>query len=224
VKLPVGTYSLYNTFENCPHKAWHIYVLRDIPYVESDEMRWGNQVHAAMEHRIRLGTPLPENMQSAEPLAQAICGLNIDIEPELYIGMTEKGEHCTPRDPAVWFRGKLDCPVIPNGGHAAWIIDWKTGNPAYENPFELETNALLLKVMYPQLENIVANYFWFKIGRSGLRYSCNDHSKTFAQLQALRDEMEQYAAKGEWPKRKNALCGWCGVLSCENNTSAKRKA
>lgn len=222
MKLPVGTYSLYNAFENCPHKAWHIYVLKDIPYVESPEMKWGNDVHKAMERRLRNAVPLPENMQAAEPLAAQIHGLGLDIEPELYIGMTAIGGHCSPRAADVWFRGKLDCPVIPKPQTAAWIVDWKTGN-VREEPFELETNALLLKCMYPELEQIVANYFWFKTGENGLRYTCNDHSRTFARLQSLRDEMEGYAARGEWPKRKNPLCGWCPVMTCENNTSHKRK-
>jgi PD-(D/E)XK nuclease superfamily len=222
--LPVGTYSFYNQFQNCPHKAQHLYVLRDIPYVESEEMKWGNQVHKAMERRLRNAVPLPDNMQAAEPLAAQLCGLGLDIEPELYIGMTATGQHCSSSDDNVWFRGKIDCPVITNQGNAAWIVDWKTGNER-EEPFELETSALLLKVMYPALENIVANYFWLKLGKAGIRYTCNDHSRTFAKLQALRSEAERYEdnAPFPWPKRKNPLCGWCPVLSCENNTSHKRR-
>lgn len=219
--LPVGTYSLYNTFENCPHKAWHTYVLRDIPYVETKERKWGNDVHAALEKRIRNGVALPDTMQAAEPVAAQIANLpHVEIDAELYIGMTAEGRHCPARSSDVWFRGKIDCVVRLET--SAWIVDWKTGK-VREEPFELETNALLLKCNYPEIENVVANYFWLQQGAPGIRYTCNNHARTFAKLQALRSEMEGYDKAGEWPKRKNPLCGWCDVMACEHNKNQGRK-
>jgi len=219
--LPIGTFTLYHAFENCPHKAYHLYVAKTVPWVDTPEKVWGNYVHKGMEMRLRNGVELAEDLRAAEPFAATLVGLGVEIETELYIGMTEKGEHCTPRDDRVWFRGKIDVPIIQPPG--AWLIDWKTGKPR-EEPFELETHALLLKCMHPELENIVGNFYWFQTGKPGLRYSLNYHARTFAKLQALRTEMEGYANSGHWPKRKNPLCGWCDVMSCEHNTSAKRKS
>jgi hypothetical protein len=223
MKLPVGSYTFYNNFENCPHKAWHMYVLKDLPRVESKEMKWGNDVHKALEERIRDATPLPETMAAAEPLAAMVHALKDDctLLAEEKLGIDAQGRAVDFFADNVWFRGKMDVTVVKDDG--AWILDWKTGKPR-EEPMELETNALLVKARWPHLEKIEANYFWLQTGKSGLRYTCDGHSRVFGKLQALENEMQGYAAKGEWPKRKNPLCGWCPVTACENNTSHRRTA
>jgi PD-(D/E)XK nuclease superfamily len=225
VKLPIGSYSFYNAFENCPHKAFQIYVARTIPYVESPEMAWGNKVHAAMENRIRDGVPLPEEMSAAENAAATFheMGKKLPLQVEYKLAMTAKGEPCAWQDwDKVWFRGKLDCVVMDDARTFAWTVDWKTGN-VREEPFELETGALLLKVNYEHLRDVKGEYFWMKTGQNGLRYTLNQHDKTFAKLQSLRNEAETYFRAGEWPKRKNPLCGWCPVKECEHNKSGRRK-
>ena len=223
--FPVGSYTLYNNFENCPHKAWHMYVLKDLPRVETPEMKWGNDVHSALEHRIGKGTPLPDNMTAAEPLAAKLASLPDDfpLRVEYKLGMKADGTACDFFATAVWFRGKVDVAIRVPEMKAAWIIDWKTGKPR-EEPFELETNALLLKVAHPDIETVVGEYFWMKEGRAGHRYTLNQWGNTFGRLQTLRTEMEVLHERGEpWPKRKNPLCGWCPVVSCEHNTSEKRR-
>ena len=224
MKLPIGTYSLYNQLENCPHKAYHIYVLKDVPYVESPEMKWGNDVHSALEHRIADGTPLPETMTAAEPTAATLHRLKdrFDVHVEQKIGMSASGEPCDFWSADCWFRGKLDVSVINDDFKAAWLLDWKTGK-VREEPFELECQALLTKVNHPDLDLICGNYFWLQTGKEGHRYTLGDHDKVFGKLHDLRDELETYAEKGDWPKRKNPLCGWCPVMSCENNKSHRRK-
>lgn len=215
--LPVGTFTFYTNYENCPHKAWHIYVLKDIPYVETPEMKWGNAVHTAMEYRLSGRAELPQAMLAAEPICQTIDALpqQYPQRVEYRLGMTAKGEPCDYFGDAVWFRGKADWSVRAMG--ASWILDWKTGNPR-EEPFELETNALLLKVNHPELDHIVGQYFWMKTGQIGLRYTLTRFGVTFARLQSIRAEMEVLDALNQpWPKKKNPLCGWCGVKSCEHN-------
>jgi hypothetical protein len=221
-KLPIGTYSFYNAFSNCPFKAYNIYVAKTVPYVESPEMAWGNKVHSAMENRIKYGTPLPDEMAAAEETAQGFedYAKHLTVKVEYQLAMRLDGEACDYWDPKAWFRGKLDCVTM--SPTFAWLVDWKTGN-VREDAFELETNALLLKVNHPQLETIRGEYFWMKTGQNGLRYRFDDHAGTYARLLAMRKEAEGYLDRGEWPKRKNPLCGWCGVLSCEFNTSHKRK-
>src|SRR5882724_12704411 len=144
--LPIGTYSFYNQLQNCPHQAFHRYVLRDIPYVETPEMRWGNQVHTAMENRIKYGSLLPDEMSAAEPAAAAFHDMSkkIPVHVEYQLAMTIKGAPCDYGDrKQAWFRGKLDCVTMNTIRTHAWLVDWKTGN-VREDSFELETNALLL--------------------------------------------------------------------------------
>lgn len=223
MKLPVGTYTFYNNFENCPYKAYRVYVVKDIPRVETPEMKWGNDVHSGLEHRIKDGAPLPEKMVMCEPVAAQLAALQHEYGG-LVEGKLAIDAHGWPVgfwDDHVWFRGKLDCAVF-SAQLAAWIVDWKTGKPR-EEPFELETGALLLKAHNPKLEVIVGEYFWLQTGKQGMRYTLTNFAQTYGKLQTLRNEMEGYAASGVWPKRKNPLCGWCDVLDCEYNKKGKRK-
>jgi hypothetical protein len=224
VKLPIGSYSFYNTLANCPHQAFHRYVGKTLPYVESPEMAWGNQVHAAFEHRIKSGATLPDTMQAGEVLAGMFHDIAkvVAVRVELQLAMTADGKPCDYKDyDRVWFRGKLDC--VTRTADSAWMIDWKTGN-VREDPFELECGALLLKVNRPELADIKGEYFWLKTGQAGLRYTLNNHDRYYAKLVNLRHDAETYLEKGEWPKKKTPLCGWCDVMSCEHNTKLKRLA
>lgn len=223
MKLPIPSYSFYNQLENCPFKAYNIYVARTIPYVESPEMAWGNRVHSAMEHRIKHGDPLPGEMQAAERVAAQFHDYKrvAPVGVELQLAMTQDGKPAEWKAPNVFFRGKLDLVVRDDPPQHAWMIDWKSGN-VREDPFELECGALLLKVHYPSLRDIQAEYFWMKTGTAGLRYTLNNHAETYQKLARLKSEAENYFRMGQWPKRKNPLCGWCDVLTCENNTKLKR--
>jgi hypothetical protein len=227
VKLPVGTHTFYNNFENCPHKAYHIYIARTIPFEMTPEMKWGNEVHKALEQRITMGTALPDTMKAAEPIAGTFHSFSkvIPVICEYQLAMTQAGDPCDYGDyDKCFFRGKLDCVVMSTNRTDGWLVDWKTGN-VREDPFELECQALLLKVNQPTLTSIAGEYFWLKTGTKGLRYDLTrtNHGNTYARLVKLRSEAEGYLQAGDFPKRKNPLCGWCPVTSCEHNTSHKRK-
>lgn len=225
MKLPSGSYSLYNQFENCPHKAFHMYVLKDLPRIESPEMKWGNDVHSAMERRIKDGTPLPKEMIQAEPVAAKVHTLKADgfsVKVEYQLAMNVDGTKADYwQDP--WFRGKLDIAVrSPQTPEAAWLVDWKTGK-VREEPMELETGAMLLAANHPELTTILGEYFWMQTGRAGLRYTLTPVVNTFNKVHEIRDRFEDCFRTGDWPKTPNPLCGWCAVLSCEHNKSHRRK-
>jgi hypothetical protein len=230
VKLPIGSYTFYSTLNNCPHQAYHRYVGKTTPFISTPEMDWGNQVHTAMEARIKSGATLPDKMAAAEGMCATFHDMSkvVGVRVELQLAMTADGKPCDYKDwDHVWFRGKLDC--VTRADATAWMVDWKTGN-VREDPFELECGALLLKVNWPELEDIKGEYFWLKTGQPGLRYTLNQHAKTYERLDALNREAKGYLASTTeanglaWPKRKTPLCGWCDVLSCEHNTKLKRLA
>ena len=224
MKLPIGSYSFYNTLENCPHQAFHRYVGKTIPFVSTPEMDWGNKVHSALERRIKSGATLPDEMSAAEPIAKVFHDMSkaVAVRVELQLAMTADGKSCEYGDyDHLWFRGKLDC--VTRTDTSAWMVDWKTGN-VREDPFELECGALLLKVNRPGLEDIKGEYFWMKTGQAGLRYTLNDHGRYYNRLVNLNTDAKTYLYSGVWPKKKSPLCGWCDVLACEHNTKLKRLA
>lgn len=220
MKLPIGTYSFYSQLEQCPHKAYHVYVGKTVPFVKTEQMIWGDTVHKAMENRIKHGSPLPDECASAEKVSTYFYDTSrlVPVKVELALAMQQNGQPCDYEDKDnAWFRGKLDCVTMPESRQHAWMVDWKTGN-VREDPFELECGALLLKVHYPTLESIVGEYFWMRTGQSGLRYNIRDHANTYNRIWKLRNEAEDYLRNGAWPKRKSPLCNWCPVKDCEHYT------
>ena len=87
-----------------------------------------------------------------------------------------------------------------------FICDWKTGGSKYEDPFELATNALLLKVKYPELKKIVGSYAWLKENRMSQQYDLSDFKGTFMEITRLMKLIAEKRQSGEWVKRKSGLC------------------
>lgn len=215
----VFSYTFLNTYEICPHQCFRRYIRKDIPYVETAQMKWGNQVHSAMEVRIRAGKPLPYDMHKWENLAVPFVGRSAHIEWQL--GMTQEGK---PADywgdkAPVYLRGKIDCAVVDTT--KAYIADWKTGKTR-EDPFELEVGALLLKTAIPSLEQIVGRYAWLAEDRMGRLHDLSDTVRTRQRVDGIVHRIEADRAAGHFEKREGPLCKWCNVYDCEFNRNPDR--
>lgn len=213
----VFSYSLLNTYTSvCPHQAFRRYVKKDLKYVETPAMKWGNDVHSAMEYRLG-GKPLPPEMQQWEPIIAAFDGRRATAEQKLGIAIT--GKPVGFFDEEVWFRGKIDVTIIEDT--TALIADYKTGNSAYESSFELETNALLLHAKHPHLKRIIGFYIWLKESRVGQVHDLSNTQATWQKVNDLAGRFEADKTSGRWEKRKSGLCGYCSVGDCENHFVAR---
>lgn len=228
----VYTYTILNNYRNvCPHQMFRRYIARDQPYVETPEMKWGNQVHSAFEFRIGSGKPLPDGMQQWEKFAAPFdsfasakaraAGKPRTISVEQKLAITKDAQPCDYWAKDVWLRGKLDLTAIE--GDTAYMADWKTGGSKYEDPFELEVGAVLLKLNKKHLTKIVGNYVWLKEERLGQRYDLSAFRQTWDEINRIVALIERdRSAEGGFEKRKSGLCGWCSVSDCENHYVAKK--
>lgn len=209
----VGSYTILKTYKDtCPHQMFRRYIVKDQPYVETPEMKRGNDIHTAFEHRLRGGKRLPLDMSSWEGFAVPFDGHNLIIEEKLGINVIGKAVDFFASD--VWFRGKADV-VIAEGG-VAYINDWKSGSSKYEDAFELETNAVLLQAKYPDLQKIVGSFTWLKENRLSRVYDVSDTLSTLAEIRDLMAEIDEKKQSGLFEKRQGPLCGWCSVKDCEH--------
>lgn len=208
----VFSYTLLKTADTCLYKCFRQYIKRDLPFDKTPEIDWGNKVHEAMEYRLG-GKPLPEDMRQWEPIVSAYAAKK--AKPEKKTGITKD---CKPTgffDKDVWLRCKIDATMLM--GSVVFISDFKTGNSKYEDPFELEIQALTLKAAIPQIEKIAGHYAWLKENRIGVTHDLSDFNATWAKINNKVEMIEDCQASGEWPKTKGPLCGWCAVLDCEHN-------
>lgn len=209
MNLPVLSHTFLSNYENCPRKAWHLYVAKDIPKEPpSPEMQAGTVAHSAFERALKRNAPdeCPSFVEYAASLLRADAIKHV----EWAIAVTRAG---TPVDfwhPMAWLRGKLDVALI--APPHAMIVDWKTGK-VREDPSELRTFAVLLKAHYPSVELIAGSYLWCKTGEIG---ALHDLSNTAAQFEKIDDAWTEMNLLAEWPPTPNPLCGWCPVKSCEH--------
>lgn len=215
----VGSYSLLNQYMNCPHAAFHKYVAKTYPFVESPAMAEGNAIHLAMENRLRIKQPLPPKYAQWEPFAAPFDRCAVMVEEKL--GIMKDGKPCGFFDKDVFFRGKID--VVAASSKRAIIIDWKSGGSKYEDPFELEIGAVLLQAKH-NVSTIKGQYAWLAENRLGTLYDLSDTNKTFAKMKHLMDEIERDRSRDWFEKRKSGLCGWCVVASCEHYFVAERSS
>lgn len=214
MKLPIASFSLFNKWATCPHQAYRMYIARDLPREpEMPEMKWGNDVHRAMEQRVRHKTPLPEPMLAFEPLVAPLDACH--VEPEQKLGVTKSGRPCDFWDEQVWLRGVLDAPILLTTDSAV-LVDWKTGKRR-EEPFELEIGALLLQAQRPELVKIFGYYMWLKEKQRGKPHDLSDTARTWAMVQTIMGDIEHCLNTGRFDKTPGPLCGWCPVKDCQHN-------
>ena len=212
------TYTNLNTYENiCPHQFFRRYLVRDIPYKETKEMKFGNDVHTAFELRIGGKKLLPVEMQQWEGFATPFDRLQPKCEQK--VGMMENGQPCDFWDKKVFIRGKLD--VVLQNNTKAYMVDWKTGKTR-EDPFELEVGAMMLRAQHPELTSIQGQYCWLKENQLGKMYDLSDVPATIKKVGGIVRKIEADRKSGEFAKRPSGLCPWCDVYDCEYNRNPNK--
>ena len=119
----IYTFTMLQAYRNCGHAMYRRYIKKDQPYVETPQMKWGNDVHSAFEQRVGAGKPLPETMQQWEGFAAALDGRGAVVEQKLAV--TKEGRATGFWDNDCWFRGKVDVVMLKElleGGDRALVI------------------------------------------------------------------------------------------------------
>jgi PD-(D/E)XK nuclease superfamily len=218
----VPSYSFLDAEANCPRKAYHKFIARDLPREEqSDAQKAGIAVHTAFERRINEGTPLPTSFKKYDAIGDMFDRYKKEfdghglVQAELKLAMTADHKPVDFWSKLAYLRGALDVAVIFPDYKSAYVWDWKTGK-VREDPWELQIQGLLLKALHPKLEMITGSYVWLKDGKLGEPHDLSDTDRTAASVRAQLGEVQRRA---EWPARPNPLCGWCPVpkSKCEHS-------
>jgi hypothetical protein len=219
LKLPILNHTILRDFENCPHKCFRRHIKRDIRFVRTPAMDTGSADHKALENRLKGKAELPGHLRFAEPLCQMLYTLpsTLPLRVEYRIAMRIDGSPCAWDAQGAFVRTLADVAVLcPQEG---WLIDWKTGK-RWEDPFELELQAMLAHAHHPEIVKWTGQYYWLREQEIGEANELKPMD-TFAIVGRIYGEMFAMAQNGDWPKKKNKLCGWCDVKDCENYTGGK---
>jgi len=208
------SFSVLDSFETC---AWRYYltkVKKEITEKQSPEMLWGNQVHKALEERVKSGTPLPGNMAQYESLAAPLYtkawspGVQVQVEGMMAINASFQPVRYFAKD--VWCRAITDLTLIK--GRNALVIDYKTGNPK-PNSAQLRLTAAFTFHHYPDVQRINNMFLWLKTGEPTQEtFERGQIGEIWGDFMPRVARLEQAIAEDKWPKKPSGLCNkWCPV-------------
>jgi len=215
------SHSRNTTFLQCPKKFFHLNVAKDVPFEESEAMRWGKQVHKALERRLGVGAELPSNMTQyekaavmASKVADRMAG---DILCEQQLAVDQKLKPCNWFGAQTWGRCILDLLIIneETGNAVAW--DWKTGKKK-DDDRQLAIQAAFVFRHYPTIKTVKSGFVWLKEGCdiSSVTFSRDREKHIWRQILPVVRDLTDAVNIGDWPARPSGLCGWCPVRDCKH--------
>lgn len=217
----VGSHTLLSAYENCPYKVYRTRIKKDVPYVQSKEAKYGDDVHKALERRVAHGAPLPVVMQLYEPIVAALTAHKPYAEQKL--GIRADGSPCGYFDDDVEHRMVVDVLVLNPDKTRAVLFDYKTGNRR-ERPEELQLHAVGVKAHYPQVQVIFGHYVWLQTCDIGKSYDLSHTEPARLRAQAMLEHLREAVRLDHFPKQQNMLCAWCDCFDCQFNKTKERLA
>lgn len=208
------SYSALKDFENCPRQYLEIKVLKRFEKRPSKQMLYGTEVHSALEHYVKDGTPLPKNYQKYQTLLDPFVEMEGEKYPEYRMALTYEKVPCSWGAESFWVRGIADLLVVR--GNTGFIVDYKTGSNRFPDPRQLQLMALMAFEHFPDLEDVNA----------GLLYVAHNHFITSEYHRRDKDDLWKpfnntltrlsLSHKGDnWLPNPTPLCKFCPVNTCE---------
>lgn len=205
-----------STFRNCPKQYYHLKVAQDVEDSKNEASIWGNDVHEAIEQRLKLGPIdgiLSDKFIMYEAYCQAIERCKGMMLVEQQMAITENLKRCDWYDSKAWVRCIVD--VMHLEGDRALLMDHKTGKRKPDSK-QLKLSALIVFHTYPQVMKIKTGFFWLQVNAKDVENYTRDQIPELWQEFAgdLAAYREAYASD-TWQPRESGLCkGWCPVKSC----------
>jgi CRISPR/Cas system-associated exonuclease Cas4 (RecB family) len=209
------SFSRLNNFENCPKKFWHESVRKDIPFEESESMRYGKMVHKALELRVGKSKPLPLNLRYLEKYAALLANAKGQKLCEQQLAIDNNFEPCDWFSKQTWCRAILDLAIV-KGSHAV-VFDYKTGKISSDFT-QLRLAGVLLMLHMPELQTVELSYLWTKekkITKYEQTLTRDDIKKVVLEMMPRIKKYERAHRMESFPARPGFLCkSWCPVKVC----------
>jgi len=222
VSIAPWSFSKAKAFDTCPKQFYHVNILKEYPFEETDAMRYGTEFHKACEDYIDKEKSLPKKFGFIEPTLDALNKKRGVKICEKKLGLTEDLEPCSFFDKKVWFRGIADLIIVDVLAGVAWVIDYKTGRSSkYADKGQLELMALSVFKHYPEVTKIKAGLL-FVVAGSLIKetYEIDSESILWEKWLAKYANMKVAFDREVWNPRPSGLCKrHCPVMECPHNGS-----
>ena len=214
------SYSKLKSFETCPKQFYHVTVLKEHPFEETEAIRYGSEFHKAAEDFIGKRVPLPAKFSFAQKMLDNLNAKRGVKLTERKMGLTENLEPCTFFDKDVWFRGIADLIIVDTLGDMAWVIDYKTGKSSkYADKGQLELMALTVFAHFPDISKIRAGLL-FVVANDLIKdkYTTFDKEELWKKWLSKHGTMKKAFDLNVWNPKPSGLCRrHCPVIECPHN-------
>lgn len=204
------SYSRIDTFKQCPKKLKG-QLDKLVPYVQSEQQKYGDTVHKMFQARVEQGTPFPHGYEKFEPIAASIVQAPGHTFCELSLNWTKDLEPCGAKEwDRCWLRVQLDITKLL--GAVGWTGDYKTGKRHFDE-LQLEIYAAALFQAFPDLEDVYTTFLWLQESDvdKPKKYSRVDAPRIWAKIFDYSRQMEEAKKLNHWPARRNPFCAFCNL-------------
>jgi PD-(D/E)XK nuclease superfamily len=219
VKSFAWSYSKIKNYRTCPKRYYHVDVTKDFKEEESEQLRFGNQLHDAFHKRLKSKLPLPASFAKYEEWA---AKMEKGVTPEVKLLVEQK--YALTRDlkattyfaKDVWYRGIAD--VVKLAGPVALAVDWKTGK-MLDDSVQLALMAQCIFAHYPEVEKVRTEFVWLAEDATTREdFERADMVGLWNNLLPEVSTLEQAHASLNFPANPGRLCRrWCPVRTCPHH-------
>lgn len=210
------SHSSLKDFEGCARRYHEVKVLKKHPFPDTEQIRYGKELHTAAENYVKDGTPIPPQFEFVKPTLDALLQKPGRKYPEHEMGLTIDLKPCGFKDDNVWVRGIADLLIVDDENLTAWIVDYKTGNNKYPDTDQLVLMSLMTFAHFPHIRQVnSALLFVVKESMVKHRMSVEDIEPAWWQYRQRVSKLVAAFEHDVWNPTQSALCGWCPVKSCE---------
>lgn len=215
--MTAWSFSRLKTFEQCPKKFNHLYILKDVQDKETDAILYGNEVHKAAEEYIRDGKPIPKKFSYMQKVLDRLRQFKGDKHCELKLAVSEDYTPVEFFAPDVWYRGIVDLLIVD--GNRAHMVDYKTGkNARYADTTQLDAMAAAVFSHFPEVE-VIKSALLFVVSKELIKKT---HKRELVKsywnvFEPKLDRLVTAEETGVWNAVSGPLCRYCPVTKCEHH-------
>lgn len=207
----IHSYSALKLYEQCGLRYYRQRILKDVYEQDTVYSTHGNEVHKAIENKLKNGTPVPKELSAYGKIIEMVersaekTGRTIAVEQGLGLDRSFNATDYWGGD--IWVRAKLD--VVLTGGPEAVIIDWKTGKRKLDFT-QLKIAAVALMAANPTIHQVITSFAWMKDKILDKRiYAKADSKALISEIAPRFAAIEEANVLGVWTPKPGYLCNYC---------------
>ena len=212
------SHSALKDFEGCARRYYEVKVLKKYPFPDTEQIRYGTQLHEAAEKYVRDNVDMPPQFEYVKPVLDSLLAKPGRKFVEYEMGLTEELNPCGFKSENVWVRGIADLIIVNDDNFTAYVVDYKTGNDKYPDRDQLVLMSLMVFKHFPHIKRVKSALLFV------VKNTMVKHEMTIDEEEAAwwryRERVARLSAchsNDVWNPNPTPLCGWCPVTTCEHN-------